>query len=148
MPSYRLSASVRITGYRRSVCRPGSSRIDSVRGGRTRDSIIGEATFRSQSASHLNFPPKPRSNSIFVPCSRLERVARANPPGHNKLQTNTVHGPVTLHRLRLRLRLIYTALTTVNLRAFGAITANYVYIVATDSTSYWYDLYDLYFLFV
>ena len=46
-----LSASVRITGYRRSGCRPGSSRIDSVRGGRTRDSIIGEATFRSQSAS-------------------------------------------------------------------------------------------------
>ena len=46
-----LSASVRITGYRRSGCRPGSSRLDSVRGGRTRNSIIGEATFRSQSAS-------------------------------------------------------------------------------------------------
>ena len=51
LPSYRLLASARITGYRRSVCRPGSSRIDSVRGGRTRNSIIGEATFRSQSAS-------------------------------------------------------------------------------------------------
>ena len=25
LPSYRLSATVRITGYRRSVCRPGSS---------------------------------------------------------------------------------------------------------------------------
>ena len=61
-PIFRLRS-----GYRRSGCRPGSSRIDSVRGGRTRDSIIGEATFRSQSAarkrmSHLNFLG---SNSIF-----------------------------------------------------------------------------------
>jgi len=34
-----LSASVHITGHWRSGCRPGSSRINSVHGGRTRDSI-------------------------------------------------------------------------------------------------------------
>ena len=46
LPFFRLRSALSVTD-----CRPGSSRIDSVCGGRTRDSIIGEATFRSQSAS-------------------------------------------------------------------------------------------------
>ena len=52
LPRTVLSASVRITGYRRCGCRWGRQESILYAGaGRTHDSIIGEATFRSQSAS-------------------------------------------------------------------------------------------------
>ena len=51
LPRTILSASVRITGYRRSDCRRDR-----------RESILYA---RAEPAGRHNFPPKPRSNSIF-----------------------------------------------------------------------------------
>ena len=59
-----LSALVRITGYRCFGCRPGSSRIDSVHGGRTCDPNVGEATFRSHSA--MNEPSQLSAKTVFI----------------------------------------------------------------------------------
>jgi len=72
---------VRITGYRRSGCRRGRQEWIYVRSGPNPDSITREANVQNPSlrTRHLDFPPKPCSNSIFKPqCSRLERVARAS----------------------------------------------------------------------
>ena len=61
-----------VFGFGPHYCRPGSSRIDSVRGGRTRDSIIIQIPVCKR-MSHLNFPPKPCSNSIFIPVPQPSR---------------------------------------------------------------------------
>ena len=64
LPSYRLSASVRITGYRRSDCRRGRRESICVRSGPNPDSIIGEANVQNPSLQP-NTPPRLPAKTVF-----------------------------------------------------------------------------------
>ena len=87
-----LSASVRITGFWHSGCRLWSSRIDSVRGGRTHDSITGEAAFRSQSAaistSRQNCVQIRYSNPGWLACASGLTRPTDDMIKHNSLNTS------------------------------------------------------------
>ena len=77
--STRTSSSFGDRGNRRPGARRGSQESICVRSGPNPDSIIGEATFRPQSARrtrHLDFPPKPVTNSVFKPVSGSARPVR------------------------------------------------------------------------
>ena len=80
LPSYRLSASVCITGYRRSDCRRGRRESIRVRSGPNPDSIIGEANVQNPSLQP-NTPPRLPAKTAFkfniLNPSRLKREARA-----------------------------------------------------------------------
>ena len=72
LPRTVLSASVRITGYRRSDCRRGRQEsISSVYGAaQTPTRLLGRQMFRTpvcKRTRHLDFPPKPCSNLILKP---------------------------------------------------------------------------------
>ena len=64
LPSYRLSASVRITGYRRSDCRRGRRESIYVRSGPNPDSIFGEANVQNPSLQP-NTPPRLPAKTRF-----------------------------------------------------------------------------------
>ena len=64
LPKCRLSASVRITGYRRSGWRPVKVRIECARSGPNPGSIIGEANVQNPSLQ-ANTPPRLPAKTMF-----------------------------------------------------------------------------------